>query len=254
MQPSDKSNREFRLLRKEAKRLLKQVQSGVDTACERFLVYWPASPRGNGSDFMLTQAQLVIAREHGYTSWTHLKTSLLHEKDKTMTATKSNDKVKRLGVYTYEETESLLEIPQAEIKRMMSVDGKPPPRYLTAVDIEKVWVQAKPFIVTLKCEGDSRKVGAEDILVIEEAVLQAGGILAVDMLQLRFSTLEEAQQVAQSQPIVPGYTWVAFELGFATRTKVDGEKKNYRIEGPDPGDKLLKCWLGFPVQNRLIAG
>ncbi|MFZ4397488.1 MAG: hypothetical protein ACOYOU_17890 [Kiritimatiellia bacterium] len=73
----------FERLRKEAKRLLKAVQSGDEAALRRFTQYWPASgPSGEVRN--LVRTQLVIARERGYRSWAHLKTSLLPKKERVM--------------------------------------------------------------------------------------------------------------------------------------------------------------------------
>jgi len=70
-------------LRKEAKRLLKSVQIGDEAALRRFTQYWPASgPSGEVRN--LARAQLVIARERGYRSWAHLKTSLLPKQERVM--------------------------------------------------------------------------------------------------------------------------------------------------------------------------
>jgi hypothetical protein len=73
----------FERLRKEAKRLLKAVQSGDEAALRRFTQYWPASgPSGEVRN--LVRTQLVIARERGYRSWAHLKTSLLGNEERVM--------------------------------------------------------------------------------------------------------------------------------------------------------------------------
>ena len=73
----------FERLRREAKRLLKDVQSGDEAALRRFTQYWPATgPSGEVRN--LARTQLVIARERGYRSWAHLKTSLLPKKERVM--------------------------------------------------------------------------------------------------------------------------------------------------------------------------
>ncbi len=48
----------------EAKSLLKVVKTGAPDALRKIESYF-----GNSTDFKLTQAQLVIAREHGFKSW-----------------------------------------------------------------------------------------------------------------------------------------------------------------------------------------
>jgi hypothetical protein len=70
-------------LRLEAKRLLKDIRRGDAAALQRFTTYWPASgPSGEVRN--LSRTQLVIARERGYRSWAHLKTSLLLKEDTAM--------------------------------------------------------------------------------------------------------------------------------------------------------------------------
>jgi hypothetical protein len=70
-------------LRLEAKRLLKDILRGDAAALQRFTQYWPASgPSGEVRN--LARTQLVIARERGYRSWAHLKTSLLSQKETVM--------------------------------------------------------------------------------------------------------------------------------------------------------------------------
>jgi hypothetical protein len=103
-------------LRKEAKRLLKSVQSGDEAAFRRFAPYWPAAgPSGEVRN--LARAQLVIARERGYRSWAHLKTSLLGNEERVMSEQKHTvARERRLGVYTYEEAER-------EAKRQAPVPG-----------------------------------------------------------------------------------------------------------------------------------
>ena len=70
-------------LRLEAKRLLKDIRRGDAAALQRFTPYWPASgPSGEVRN--LARTQLVIARERGYRSWAHLKTSLLGNEERVM--------------------------------------------------------------------------------------------------------------------------------------------------------------------------
>jgi type II secretory pathway component PulF len=70
-------------LRLEAKCLLKDIRRGDAAALRRFTPYWPAS--GPSSEVRnLSRTQLVIARERGYRSWAHLKTSLLPQKERAM--------------------------------------------------------------------------------------------------------------------------------------------------------------------------
>jgi hypothetical protein len=200
-------------LRLEAKRLLKDVRRGDAAALQRFTQYWPASgPSGEVRN--LARTQLVIARERGYRSWAHLKTSLLPNKEKVMTEQKQAIPPQhRLGVYTHEEAESLLGIPVERIRELVEKIEKRPCRYLDAILLEKIWVTAKPFIVTLK-RTDEKKVTREDSHIVQDAILRAGGILAMDMAQWRFATLEEAERAAALQSAIPGYIWMTMELGF----------------------------------------
>ncbi len=65
-------------LRKQAKRLLRASRSGTTDACERFAASLPAA-RGLSPSTLaqhplrLHDAQSVVAREHGFRSWTELK-------------------------------------------------------------------------------------------------------------------------------------------------------------------------------------
>lgn len=199
-------------LRKEAKRLLKDIRRGDAAALQRFTQYWPASGH-SGEVRNLARTQLVIARERGYRSWAHLKTSLLGNEERVMTEKKNVvAPERRLGVYTYEEAESLLGIPKEEIRKLAEEIEKRPSRYLDAITLEHVWAAAKPFLVTLK-RIDGHKVTREDATIVQDAILRAGGTLAMHMAQWRVATLEEAEREAARQPAVSGYTWVAYEMG-----------------------------------------
>jgi len=77
MVPTDSAA--FERLRKEAKRFLKDLRREDNAAIRRYAQCWPPTAATNEAR-TLARAQLVIAREHGYRSWTHLKTSLLGEK------------------------------------------------------------------------------------------------------------------------------------------------------------------------------
>ena len=203
----------FDRLRLEAKCLLKDVRRGDEAATLRFTQYWPATgPSGEAPN--LARTQLVIARERGYRSWTHLKTSLLGNEERVMSEQK-NAVVpeRRLGVYTYEEAESLLGIRAEELRKLVEQIERKPRRYLDAILLEKVWVTAKPFIVTLK-RNDGQNVTRENAGIIQDAILAAGGILAMDMAQWRFASLDEAERAASLQAPIPEHTWYVMELGF----------------------------------------
>jgi len=93
MVPSD--GNAFERLRREAKLLLKNLRHGNEAATRRFAQYWPAT-RSTDEVRILSRAQLVIAREHGYRSWTHLKTTLLTAKEKIMNVRKVADELTKL--------------------------------------------------------------------------------------------------------------------------------------------------------------
>jgi hypothetical protein len=79
----DTTTNAFDRLRKEAKSLLKDLRHGDAAAVRRYACYWPAAEVGD--QLCLARAQLVVAREHGYRSWSHLKTSLVpREGEETM--------------------------------------------------------------------------------------------------------------------------------------------------------------------------
>ena len=120
---------------------------------------------------------------------------------------------RRLGVYTYEEAEALLGIPAEELRRLVEQIERKPRRYLDAILLEKVWVTANPFIVTLK-RNDGKNVTRSNVGIIQDAILAAGGILAKDMAQWRFPSLDEAERAASLQAPIPEHTWYAVELGF----------------------------------------
>jgi hypothetical protein len=206
-------NTTFDRLRREAKRLLKDLLNGDEEAIRRFTQYWPATRSGDEAR-TLVRAQLVVAREHGYRSWAHLKTSLLAGEKRKMTEQRNvAAPERRLGVYTYEEAESLLGISSAQIKKLVEQIEKRPRRYLDAILLEKIWVTAKPFIVTMK-RNDGKKGAKEDGNVVQDAILKAGGVLAMDMAQWRFATKDEAECAASQATPVAGYTWIVMELGF----------------------------------------
>lgn len=194
----------FECRRREAKRLLRDLRCGNAATAARYAQYWP----GADAQPTLARAQLVIAREQGYRSWAHLKSLLLP--GATMKEQKSASR--RLGVYTYEEAESLLDVPAATIRELAERFEKKVPRYLDVILLEKIWVTAKPFIVTLK-RNDGKPVTREDGRLVQEAVLQAGGMLAMHMAQWRFATLAEAERAAAQQAPVAGYTWIVMALG-----------------------------------------
>jgi hypothetical protein len=73
----------FERLRREAKRLLKDLHNGDEAATRRYAQYWPGT-QSTDEVRTLARAQLVIARERGYRSWAHLKTSLLPKKERVM--------------------------------------------------------------------------------------------------------------------------------------------------------------------------
>jgi len=62
-------------LRKQAKELLEQFRSGDPMAIDRFIAKHPHFPK---QKICLADAQSVIAREHGFSSWPKMKSALEH--------------------------------------------------------------------------------------------------------------------------------------------------------------------------------
>lgn len=63
-------------LKKQAKRLLKDVRGGDPGALERFQAYHPklkSDASASTAEWKLSDAQLVLAREHRFSSWSRLK-------------------------------------------------------------------------------------------------------------------------------------------------------------------------------------
>lgn len=88
----------FEALRREAKRLLRNCRERQPSAVSRIRACWPEAV---SPDFCLklTQAQLVVAREHGYRSWRHLRASVLAdtERRRAMKVKAVVDETARLG-------------------------------------------------------------------------------------------------------------------------------------------------------------
>lgn len=68
--------RALEALRKEAKRLLRDYRERSPSSVSRVSACWPKATSPD-SVLKLAQVQLVVAREHGYRSWRHLKASVL---------------------------------------------------------------------------------------------------------------------------------------------------------------------------------
>lgn len=68
-------------LKKEAKLLLREYRKHSPAATQRVLACWPlaAAP---GARLKLAQTQLVVAREHGYRSWRHLRAAVPTETER----------------------------------------------------------------------------------------------------------------------------------------------------------------------------
>ena len=71
-------------LRSQAKQLLKAHKEGARDAFQRIRSFFPklsdaTAPDIQSADFGLQDAQLVIAREYGFASWTRLKEAVLHQ-------------------------------------------------------------------------------------------------------------------------------------------------------------------------------
>jgi len=230
-------------LRLEAKRLLKDIRRGDAAALQRFTPYWPASgPSGEVRN--LARTQLVIARERGYRSWAHLKTSLLGNEERVMTEEKNTAVTDYRRGYSYKDVGVLLGIPEEQVGKLAHEIMKNPPRFLTAVDIDRVWCKAKPWLVTLN--RSDRRFVREHHQMLQDTILKAGGIRVFDRIQWRFASKLEAEEAAQKQPAIDGYTWVALRYGYETPW---GEGTSIRVEDCDHDEKILGSWTGFPVPN-----
>ncbi|MDE0468187.1 MAG: hypothetical protein OYL97_14130 [Candidatus Poribacteria bacterium] len=81
-------------LKSQAKQLLKEYKEGSLDALQRICSFFPklsdaTDVKIQSAVFGLQDAQLVIAREYGFASWTRLKEEVLHqEQDKESTPTK----------------------------------------------------------------------------------------------------------------------------------------------------------------------
>jgi hypothetical protein len=231
-------------LRLEAKCLLKDIRRGDAAALRRFAPYWPASgPSGEVRN--LSRTQLVIARERGYRSWAHLKTSLLGNEERVMTEEKNTAVTDYRRGYSYKDVGILLGIPEEQVGQLVNEIMKNPPRFLTAVDIDRVWVTAKPWLVTLK--RDDGRIPVEHHRMVQEAILKAGGIRVFDRIQWRFATKEEAERAARQQPVISGYTWISSRFGTATPWKTEEKVTTLSIDYGDPDADNVGCYMGFPV-------
>ena len=77
-------------LKSQAKQLLKAHQEGTLDACQRIRAFFPKLSDATDVEiqdaaFGLQDAQLVIAREYGFASWTRLKEDVLHQERNTET-------------------------------------------------------------------------------------------------------------------------------------------------------------------------
>jgi hypothetical protein len=235
----------FDRLRLEAKFLLKDVQRGDEAAFLRFTQYWPATgPSGEVRN--LARAQLVIARERGYRSWTHLKTSLLGNEERIMSEQKNAGVTDYRSGYSHKDVGVLLGIPEEQVGKLANEIMKDPPRFLTAVDIDRVWVKAKPWLVTLK--SNDGRIPVEHHRMVQDAILKAGAIRVADRIQWRFATQEEAERAARQQPVIDGYAWIVTKMGTATPWKTEGKVVTLSIDYVDvEGCDHAGCYIGFPV-------
>ena len=109
-------------LRLEAKRLLKDIRRGDAAALQRVTAYWPASgPSGEVRN--LARTQLVIARERGYRSRAHLKTSLLGNEERVMSEEKNTTVTDYRRGYSYKDVGILLGIADVGGKYFVPVIG-----------------------------------------------------------------------------------------------------------------------------------
>src|SRR5580658_7832157 len=69
-------------LKKQAKAILKGYKEAVPEIVGRFRGYHPRWTESTRSRFTLSDAQTVIAREHGFDSWSKLKEHVLRQEGK----------------------------------------------------------------------------------------------------------------------------------------------------------------------------
>ncbi|MHC4887241.1 MAG: hypothetical protein ACYTGH_19350 [Planctomycetota bacterium] len=143
--------------------------------------------------------------------------------------------------YSYKDVGVLLGIPEEQVGKLANEIMKDPPRFLTAVDIDRVWVKAKPWLVTLKRNDGRMPV---DPGIVQDAILKAGGVRVFDRIQWRFATKEEAERAARQQLVIDGYAWVVVSFGSATPW---GAGSSIRVEYAESDDSIAGCWPGFPV-------
>ena len=147
--------------------------------------------------------------------------------------------------YSHKDVGALLGIPEEQVGKLANEIMKDPPRFLTAVDIDRVWVKAKPWLVTLK--GNDGRIPVEHHRMVQDAILKAGAIRVADRIQWRFATKEEAERAARQQPVIDGYTWVVSRFGTATPWKTEKQAVTLSIDYGDPETDLAGCYVGFPV-------
>lgn len=148
--------------------------------------------------------------------------------------------------HSYKDVGILLGIPEEQVGKLANEIMKDPPKFLTAVDIDRVWVKAKPWLVTLK-RNDGR-IPVEHHRMLQDAILNAGAIRVADRIQWRFATRAEAEHAALQQPVVDGYTWIATKMGTATPWRTEGTVVTLSIDYVDvEGCDYAGCYCGFPV-------
>lgn len=239
----------FNRLRREAKRLLQDVRQADAAALSRYGHYWPANGLPN-----LARAQLVVAREIGYRSWTQLKTTLLSNAENSMRDQQNVTAERRLGLYTHQEAASLLRISEQELNRWGNQVFAKIPEYLDANQLTEVWCTAKPFIVTLR-RNDGQRLTPEDRPVVEEKLLEAGAVITMTTIQWRFATLAEAELAAKRQTAVPGFSWIALEYGHATLRKLDQTVSTWNVKSSTELSEaeLVATYFGFRPQSLFTA-
>ncbi len=147
--------------------------------------------------------------------------------------------------YSYKDVGVLLGIPEEQVGKLANEIMKDPPKFLTAVDIDRVWCKAKPWLVSLT-QNDRRTI-SEHHRMLQDIILKAGGVRVFDRIQWRFASKEEAeaaaQEAAQKQPAPDGYTWVALRYG----TETPWGDGSIRVEHADYDVRSLGFWTGFPA-------
>lgn len=113
-------------LKKQSKTLLKSYKFNDTNALERVRVYFK-----DKKEICLADAQLVIARENGFSSWLALK-------EKTSKGNKFS--LNKIGnAYSYREASEVTKISEERLSELAKEIYTKPDNYLTGTEIKKLW-------------------------------------------------------------------------------------------------------------------